>query len=108
MSEYSLHTQWIASTTWGLACGVTAGDTMHLGLRQYWSPMPCPNGLPLLNTLPRDNAGHRARVDKARRDAAEWSALIDLREAAKAIPVEVILDDVKAIRKWARSLLPTQ
>ena len=108
MSEYSRHVQWIASMRDGLAYGVTAGDTFYCGFRTYWSPMPAPNGLPVLDTLPSDNAGHRARVDKARRDAAEWSALIDLREAAKAIPVEVILDDVKAIRTWARSLLPTQ
>lgn len=50
------------------AHGMTAGDSMHLGLRDYVEPYPCPNGLPIDMRKPGDCEPWRKRVEKAKRD----------------------------------------
>ena len=68
MSEYSKFYAWDRRCSDRGSFGMTAGDSMHLGLRDYNQPYPCPNGLPLDMRLPGDCEHWRKRVEKAKRD----------------------------------------
>ncbi len=68
MSEYSKFYAWDRRCSDRGSFGMTAGDSMHLGLRDYNQPYPCPNGLPLDMRLPGECEHWRKRVEKAKRD----------------------------------------
>ena len=71
MSEYSKFNAWNRGCVDRGSFGMTSGDSMHLGLRDYNQPYPCPNGLPLDMRLPSECEHWRKRVEKAKRDI-EW------------------------------------
>ena len=68
MSEYSKFYAWDRRCSDRGSFGMTAGDSMHLGLRDYNQPYPCPNGLPLDMRLPGECEHWRKRIGKAKRD----------------------------------------
>lgn len=68
MSEYSRFLAWDRRCIDRGSYGMTSGDSMHLGLRDYNQPYPCPNGLPLDKREPADCEHWRRRVEKAKRD----------------------------------------
>jgi hypothetical protein len=68
VSEYSKFYAWDRRCSDRGSFGMTAGDSMHLGLRDYNQPYPCPNGLPLDMRLPGECEHWRKRVEKAKRD----------------------------------------
>lgn len=68
MSEYSKFYAWDRRCSDRGSFGMTAGDSMHLGARDYNQPYPCPNGLPLDMRLPGECEHWRKRIEKAKRD----------------------------------------
>lgn len=68
MSEYSKFYAWDRRCSDRGSFGMTAGDSMHLGARDYNQPYPCPNGLPLDMRLPGECEHWRRRIEKAKRD----------------------------------------
>ncbi len=68
MSEYSRFLSWDRRCSDRGSFGMTAGDSMHLGLRDYNQPYPCPNGLPIDMRLPGECEHWRRRIEKAKRD----------------------------------------
>ena len=46
---------------------------MHHGLADYTEPWPCPNGLPIDTRKPGESPQWRVRIERARRDIAEWN-----------------------------------
>lgn len=68
MSEYSKFNAWNRGCVDRGSFGMTSGDSMHLGLRDYNQPYPCPNGLPLDMRLPGECEHWRKRIEKAKRD----------------------------------------
>ena len=68
MSEYSKFYAWDRRCSDRGSFGMTAGDSMHLGLRDYNQPYPCPNGLPIDMRLPGECEHWRKRIEKAKRD----------------------------------------
>ena len=68
MSEYSKFYAWDRRCSDRGSFGMTSGDSMHLGLRDYNQPYPCPNGLPIDMRLPGECEHWRKRIEKARRD----------------------------------------
>ena len=68
MSEYSRFLSWDRRCSDRGPFGMTAGDSMHLGLRDYNQPYPCPNGLPIDMRLPGECEHWRRRIEKAKRD----------------------------------------
>lgn len=103
MSDYTLFNAWNQALRWGQGCGHTAGDTVYCGLQIYDEPFPCPNGLPILNTLPRDVPFMAERVERARRDAELWARDVRVYEMAEAITISELLNDIEEIRTWAQS-----
>lgn len=86
MSSVAAWIRWDARCRNMPAHGMTAGDTYHLGLRDYVEMYPCPNGLPIDYRQPADVPAWVDRVDKAKRDIEkhrreieseliEWSSL---------------------------------
>jgi hypothetical protein len=71
MSEYSRFLAWDRRCIDRGSYGMTSGDSMALGLRDYNQPYPCPNGLPLDARQPGDCEHWRNRVAKAKQDI-EW------------------------------------
>lgn len=73
MSSYHLWIGWIDGCIDRGGFGITHGDTMYLGLRNYDEPYPCPNGLEHRN-LPfeelRKIPAYARRLEKARQDIA--------------------------------------
>ncbi len=67
MSEYSRFLSWDRRCSDRGSFGMTAGDSMHLGLRDYNQPYPCPNGLPIDMRLPGECEHWRRRIEKAKR-----------------------------------------
>ena len=65
--------RWLAGCRPRRGFGLTAGDTMHCGLADYTEPFPCPNGLPIDTRKPGESPRWRARVERAKRDIAEWN-----------------------------------
>ena len=68
MSEYSKFYAWDRRCSDRGSFGMTAGDSMHLGARDYNQPYPCPNGLPIDMRLPGECEHWRRRIEKAKRD----------------------------------------
>ena len=68
MSEYSKFLAWDRGCSDRGSFGMTSGDSMHLGLRDYNQPYPCPNGLPIDMRLPGECEHWRKRIEKAKRD----------------------------------------
>ena len=68
MSEYSKFYEWDRRCSDRGFFGMTSGDSMHLGLRDYNQPYPCPNGLPIDMRLPGECEHWRKRIEKAKRD----------------------------------------
>jgi hypothetical protein len=68
VSEYSRFLSWDRRCSDRGSFGMTAGDSMHLGLRDYNQPYPCPNGLPIDMRLPGECEHWRRRIEKAKRD----------------------------------------
>ena len=68
MSEYSKFYAWDRRCSDRGSFGMTAGDSMHLGARDYNQPYPCPNGLPIDMRLPGECEHWRKRIEKAKRD----------------------------------------
>ena len=102
MSDYALFDAWNKSLRWGQGCGTTASDTVYCGLQIYDEPFPCPNGLPIRNTLPRDVPFMVARVERARIDAERWARDVRVYEASEAITMTELLNDIEEIRSWAQ------
>jgi hypothetical protein len=68
VSEYSKFNAWNHGCVDRGSFGMTSGDSMHLGLRDYNQPYPCPNGLPIDMRLPGECEHWRRRIEKAKRD----------------------------------------
>ena len=93
MSEYSKFYAWDRRCSDRGSFGMTAGDSMHLGARDYNQPYPCPNGLPLDMRLPGECEHWRRRIEKAKRD-------IDLFDREKKLASVVWTDaDVTELAK---------
>jgi hypothetical protein len=85
MSEYSKFLSWDRRCIDRGSFGMTAGDSMHLGARDYNQPYPCPNGLPLDMRLPGECEHWRRLIEKAKRD-------IDLFDREKKLALVVWTD----------------
>lgn len=96
--------RWQSAGYFGEGYGATAGDTVHLGLRDFYSPFPCPNGRPLDTRKPADCPVHVARIKKATMDIAEHERSLRIRDAADLITTDEIIHDIQEIRTWATSL----
>ena len=96
MSEYSKFNAWTRGCVDRGSFGMTSGDSMHLGLRDYNQPYPCPNGLPLDMRLPSECEHWRKRVEKAKRDI-EWHRREF--EAAELVFSEDDISDLISIAK---------
>jgi hypothetical protein len=68
VSEYSRFLTWDRRCSDRGSFGMTAGDSMHLGARDYNQPYPCPNGLPIDMRMPGECEHWRRRIEKAKRD----------------------------------------
>jgi len=84
--------------------GVTAGDTMYCGFRNYSEPFPCPNGLEEYATDPRESVSYRNRIAKAKRDIEEFDRDGRVRALALVLKPKQIEDDIKDIKQWLKSL----
>ena len=104
MSDYALFNAWNKSLRWGQGCGMTAGDTVYCRLQIYDEPFPCPNGLPIRNTLPRDVPFMVARVERARRDAAIHAEHIDWQERVREAHREWSSDDVVKLKELSEGM----
>lgn len=62
------------------------------------------NGMLMLDYPPRESPAWRRRIEKARREIAEHTAQIRLRELADSITMQEIQNDLQEIRAWANSL----
>lgn len=78
MSEYANFIRWDRSCSDRSGYGMTPGDTMLLGLRDYNETHPCPNGLPVQTGGPKTSAAWLERVSKARRFVEQWNAEIEM------------------------------
>ena len=65
------------------------------------------NGMPTVDTSPRDSPAWQRRIMKARSDIAEYASEIRVRELAAMITVEELQNDLEEIRQWADSLRKT-
>jgi hypothetical protein len=84
--------------------GMTAGDSLHLGLRDYNEPYPCPNGLPLDLRQPGDCEHWRRRVAKARRFIGEWNSEQRVLSLAESLSIDDVKKGIEVLRQWANSL----
>ena len=66
------------------------------------------NGMPTVDTSPRDSPAWQRRIMKARREIAEYASEIRVRELASTITAEELKDDLLEIAKWANSLRRTE
>ena len=78
MSDYSRFVSWDARCTDRGGYGMTPGDTMHLGLRDYNEMYPCPNGLPVQTGGPQASEHWRSRVASAKRFIDQWNLEIQM------------------------------
>ena len=86
---------------------LTGSEYAYGGIADYGQEYPCPNGLGLSERALSESPAWRRRIEKARKDAAEWSAEIRVRELAATITVDEIQQDLQEIRIWANSLRRT-
>ena len=87
MSEYSRFIAWNRSCSDRPGYGMTPGDTMHLGLRDYSEMYPCPNGLPIDTRQPNDCEHWRRRIDKAKQDIKQHTNEIAWQDTIEAAHV---------------------
>lgn len=104
MSITSDFTRWQSGCVNGTAEGVTAGDTMHLGLRSYSQEYPCPNGLEVRNEDPSGVPAWRNRIDKARKDIAEHREHIAWKTAVDESHQTWLSDDISRLIKLSEGL----
>ena len=78
MSDYSRFIAWDARCTDRGGYGMTPGDTMYLGLRDYNEMYPCPNGLPVQTGGPQNSEHWRSRVASAKRFIDQWNLEIQM------------------------------
>jgi hypothetical protein len=88
MSDYSRFIAWDARCADRGGYGMTPGDTMRLGLRDYNEMYPCPNGLPVQTGGPQKSEAWRKRVEKAKRDIEQWNAEQRVERLTEAITDE--------------------
>jgi hypothetical protein len=74
MSEYSRFIAWDRSCSDRPGYGMTPGDTMHRGLRDYNEMYPCPNGLPVQTGGPQQSEAWQRRVKKAKAFVEQWNS----------------------------------
>ena len=67
---------------------MTHGDTFHQGKRNYDSVLPCPNGLEVRDTKPREHEAWRRRVERARSDIAISEQAVRIAQKAESITKE--------------------
>lgn len=77
--------------------GMTAGDTYHLGLRDYVEMYPCPNGLPIDHRKPAEVPAWVDRVAKAKRDIERDQIRFRVRDMAAALRPSVVRAFLKAL-----------
>lgn len=104
MSRTTYHWRWSSGIIDCGGYGVTNGDTFHLGMRNYDSAMPCPNGLPVVNRKPSEVPCLRERTEKARKFIEEHSREIRVREAAFIISIPQVEEDLKDIKLWLQQM----
>ena len=104
MSSVAAFIRWDSRTRNMPAHGVTAGDTYHLGLRDYVEMYPCPNGLPIDNRRPADVPAWNDRVAKAKRDSEKHSSEQRVQLLAESISIEDVRKGLEVLRSWANSL----
>ena len=85
MSDYAKFLRWDRSCSDRPGYGMTPGDTLHGGLRDYNETHPCPNGLPVQTGGPRTSPAWRQRVKRARRFVEEWNSEQRVTRLAEAI-----------------------
>ena len=85
MSEYSRFLSWDRRCSDRGSFGMTAGDSMHLGARDYNQPYPCPNGLPIDMRLLGECEHWRRRIEKAKRDIETWNRDIAIQQRSESI-----------------------
>jgi hypothetical protein len=85
MSEYSRFLAWDRRCIDRGSYGMTSGDSMALGLRDYNQPYPCPNGLPLDARKPGDCEHWRRRVAKAKQDIETWNRDVAIEARAESL-----------------------
>ena len=78
MSDYAKFLRWDRSCSDRPGYGMTPGDTLHGGLRDYNETHPCPNGLPVQTGGPRTSLAWRERVERARRFVEQWNSEIKM------------------------------
>lgn len=100
--QYSELLRWDRSCMEGKSFGVTPGDTIMMGMRTYRQAFPCPNGLPLDESNPRDNPVWRERIDKAKRDRAAHRERIAWQQLEDDSAVVFAADDVARLVELVR------
>ena len=79
------------------AHGMTAGDTFHLGLRDYVAPYPCPNGLPIDYRQPAEVPAWNDRVARARQDIEKHKSEQRVQVMAAALQPSVVKAFLRAL-----------
>ena len=103
MSDYSRFISWDARCTDRGGYGMTPGDTLHLGLRDYNEMYPCPNGLPVQAGGLQASEAWQKRLAKAKQFIQQWNTENRLREVAESITEQEILLEIEVIRTWQNS-----
>ena len=88
MSEYSRFLAWNRSCSDRPGYGMTSGDTMHLGMRDYNEMYPCPNGLPVQTGGPQESEAWQERVKKAKAFIEQWNSEQRVAQLAESITDE--------------------
>jgi hypothetical protein len=88
MSDYSRFVSWDARCADRGGYGMTPGDTMHLGLRDYNEMYPCPNGLPVQTGGPQASGAWQKRLAKAKQFIEQWNTEQRVERLAEAITDE--------------------
>jgi hypothetical protein len=104
MSEYSRFIAWDRSCSDRPGYGMTSGDTMHLGLRDYNEQYPCPNGLPVQTGGPQQSEAWRKRVEKAKAFIEQWNSEQRVVLLAESISIDDVKKGIEVLRTWANSL----
>jgi hypothetical protein len=104
MSSVAAWIRWDARCRNMPAHGMTAGDTYHLGLRDYVEMYPCPNGLPIDHRQPADVAAWNDRVAKAKRDIEKHRSEQRVQLLAETISIDDVRKGLEVLKTWANSL----
>jgi hypothetical protein len=90
VSDYSRFIAWDARCTARGGYGMSPGDTMHLGLRDYNEMYPCPNGLPVQTGGPQASEALQKRLEKAKQFIEQWNSGQRVERLAEAITDEQV------------------